>query len=65
MAARSELARQLDAAAVALTAGRDLLHTHLGNDSRGARQFRSEWGLVVCSPSAERAVMAELAWFAY
>jgi hypothetical protein len=63
--ARSELARQLDAAAAALTAGRDLLHTHLANDSRGARQFRSEWGLIVCSPPAERALMAELAWLAH
>ena len=59
--ARSELARQLDAAAAALTAGRDLLHTHLASDPRGARQFRSEWGLVLCSPPAERALLAELA----
>ena len=64
VAARSELARQLDAAAVALTAGRDLLHTHLARDVRGARQFRSEWGLVVCSLPAERALLAELAWLA-
>jgi len=59
--ARSELARRLDAAAVALTAGRDLLHTHLACDPLGARQFRSEWGLVVCSLPAERALLAELA----
>ena len=59
--ARSELARRLDAAADALTAGRDLLHTHLARDPRGTRQFRSEWGLVVCSPPAERALLAELA----
>ena len=59
--ARSELARRLDAAAAALTAGRDLLHTHLARDPRGTRQFRSEWGLVVCSPPAERALLAELA----
>ena len=65
VAARSELARQLDAAAAALTAGRDLLHTHLARDPRGARQFRSEWGLVVCSPPAERALLAELAWLAH
>ena len=61
MTARSELARRLDAAAVALTAGRDLLNTHLARDPRGARQFRSEWGLVACSPPAERALLAELA----
>ena len=59
--ARSELARRLDAAAVALTAGRDLLNTHLARDPRGIRQFRSEWGLVACSPPAERALLAELA----
>ena len=64
VAARSELARQLDSAAAALTAGRDLLNTHLASDPRGARQFRSEWGLVVCSPPAERALLAELAWLA-
>ena len=62
--ARSELARRLDAAAVALTAGRDLLNTHLARDPRGARQFRSEWGLILCSPPAERALLAELAWLA-
>ena len=61
--AHSELARQFDAAAMA--AGRDLLHTHLARDVRGARQFRSEWGLVVCSPQAERALLAQLAWLAY
>ena len=38
---RSELARRLDATAVTLTAGRDLLHTHLARDPRGARQYRS------------------------
>jgi hypothetical protein len=59
--ARSELARRLDAAAVALTAGRDLLRTHLARDRLGARQVRSEWGLVVCSVPAERALLAELA----
>jgi hypothetical protein len=37
----------------------------LANDARGARQFRSEWGLVVCSPPAERALLAELAWLAH
>ena len=62
--ARSELARRLDATAASLAAGRDLLGTHLARDPRGARQFRSEWGLVVCSPSAERALLAELAGLA-
>ena len=62
--ARSELARRLDAAAAALMAGRDLLNTHLARDPRGARQFRSEWGLIACSPPAERALLAELAGLA-
>ena len=64
MTARSELARRLDAAAVALMAGRDLLNTHLARDLRGARQFQSEWGLIACSPPAERALLAELAGLA-
>jgi hypothetical protein len=62
--ASCELARRLDAAAVSLTAGRDLLYTHLARDPSGARQFRSEWGLVICSPPAERALLGELAWLA-
>ena len=62
--ARSELARRLDAAAVSLAAGRDLLNTHLARDPHGARQFRSEWGPVICSPPAEQALLAELAWLA-
>ncbi len=61
VSARSERARRLVAAAVALNAGRDLLNTHLARDPRGARQFRSEWGLVICSPPAERALLGELA----
>jgi hypothetical protein len=59
--ARSELARRLDATAVTLTAGRDLLHTHLARDPHGARQYRSEWAPVICSPQAEQALLAELA----
>jgi hypothetical protein len=62
--ARNELARRLDATAVILTAGRDLLNTHLARDPGGARQFRSEWALVSCSPSARQALLAELATLA-
>ena len=62
--ARSELPAGSMRRRYALTAGRDLLHTHLARDPRGARQFRSEWGLVICSPPAERALLAELAWLA-
>jgi hypothetical protein len=60
VAARSELARRLDATAVTLTAGRDLLNTHLTRDPDGARQVRSEWALVSCSPPARQALLAEL-----
>jgi len=63
--ARSELARRLDATAATLMSGRDLLHTHLAQDPRGARQFRSEWGLVVYSPPTERALLIELAWLTH
>jgi hypothetical protein len=58
--AASELARRLDAAAVSLAAGRDLLHTHLGCGPGGERELRSEWGLVVTSPGVTRAVLAEI-----
>lgn len=58
-AAAGELAWHLDAAA-ALTAGRDLLQTHLATDSGGERELHSEWGLAVTSPAIARAVLAEM-----
>jgi hypothetical protein len=59
-AARSDLAWHLDAASASLTAGRDLLQTHLAIDPRGERQLPSEWGLVVTSPPVARAVLSEM-----
>ena len=60
----SELGRRLDAAAVSLTAGRDLLQTHLAVRADGIRQQRSEWAAVVTSPAATRALLMELALIA-
>lgn len=55
------LARQFDAAAVALQAGRDLLQTHFASDRGGRRQGRSSWAPVIISPTITRALLAELA----
>lgn len=63
--ARSELAWRLDAISVSLTAGRDLLHTHLALDPHGAHEFRSEWGPVVSFPPVEQALLAELGGLAH
>ena len=63
--ARSELAWRLDAISVSLTAGRDLLHTHLARDPHGAREFHSEWGPVVTFPPVEQALLAELGRLAH
>ena len=58
VAASSELARRLDAAALSLTYGRDLLHTHLARGPRGGLRFRSEWGSVLTAPRASWALLA-------
>ena len=42
--AGSELARRLDGAALSLTYGRDLLHTHLARGPRGGVRYQSEMG---------------------
>ncbi len=63
--ARSELAWRLDAISASLTAGRDLLHTHLALDPHGAREFRSEWAPVVSFPPVEQALLAELGGLAH
>jgi hypothetical protein len=62
--AGSELARRLDAAALSLTTGRDLLQTHVSRDPDGARELRSEWWPVVGSQPATRALLAEMALLA-
>ena len=64
MAAGSELARRLDAAALSLTYGRDLLHTHLARGPRGGVRFRSEWGNVLTTPQARWVLLAEMGSFA-
>ena len=51
----SQPVSELDAAAAALTAGRDLLHTHLATGPDGARWDRSEWTPVVTSAPVTRA----------
>ena len=64
VAAGSELARRLDDAALSLTYGRDLLHTHLARGPRGGLWFHSEWGSVLTTPRARWALLAEMASFA-
>ena len=64
LAAGSELARRLDTAALSLTYGRDLLHTHLARGPRGGLWFRSEWGSVLTTPHARWALLAEMGSFA-
>ena len=62
--AGSELARRLDGAALSLTYGRDLLHTHLARGPRGGVRYQSEWGKVVTSPRVHQALLAELGFLA-
>jgi hypothetical protein len=57
----SELGRRLEATSVWLTAGRDLLQTHLAVAADGIRQQRSEWAAVITSPAATRALLMEIA----
>jgi hypothetical protein len=52
----ANLARSLDAAATALMAGRDLLHTHLTTTHDELREPRSEWAPVVTSLPVTRAI---------
>ncbi len=59
--AASWRARHLAAAATQLTAGRDLLHTHLAPDPDGAMRGRSEWAPVVTSLPVTRALTNEIA----
>jgi len=57
------VARRLDAAATALTAGREVLHTHLASYPGGELRARSEWAPVVLSAPVTRALLYELgAW---
>ena len=45
---------------MSLTTGRDLLQTHFALGIDGGRQHRSEWALVIVSPTATRALLAEI-----
>jgi hypothetical protein len=62
--AGSELARRLDAAALSLATGRDLLQTHVARDPEGTQELRSPWWPVVSSKPVTRALLAELALLA-
>src|SRR5260370_39143116 len=53
-------ARHLTRAAVSLTAGRDLLHTHFSVPARGDVRGRSEWSDVVTSTDVTAALLEEL-----
>ena len=57
----SDLGRRLEATSVWLTAGPDLLQTHLAVGPDGIRQQRSEWAAVITSPAATRALLVEIA----
>jgi hypothetical protein len=57
----SDLGRRLETTSVWLTAGRDLLQTHLAVGADGIRQQRSEWAAVITSPAATRALLMEIA----
>lgn len=54
------LARQFDATAVTLRAGRDLLQTHFMSDRGGRRLGRSSWAPVIVSPAVTRVMLAEI-----
>jgi len=56
--------RDLDAAATAMTAGRDLLQTHFATGPDGTRRPRSEWAPFISSPAASRALLTEVAYWA-
>ena len=54
----------LDAAAVSLRTGRDLLHTHFTTGPDGARGDHSEWSQVITSAPVTRALLLEVASWA-
>jgi hypothetical protein len=55
------LAARLDGYAIALTYGRDLLHTHLATTAHGERRALSDWAPVISSAALNRALLAGLA----
>jgi hypothetical protein len=54
-------AQHLAAAATALAAGRDLLHTHFAIEPGGLIEERSEWAPAITSTSVTRALASEMA----
>jgi hypothetical protein len=58
---RSGLACRLDAAAAAITAGRDLLQAHFTLGPGGVREPRTEWAPVIGSQAVGHALLAEMA----
>lgn len=61
---RSRTAVALHAAAVSMTAGRDLLHTHAVSRDDGTRRGRSEWAPVIASVPVSRALLHQVAGWA-
>jgi len=57
----SSLTRELEAAATAMMAARDLIHTHFHTSADGIRSDRSEWAPVINSAPARKALLSELA----
>jgi hypothetical protein len=53
--------QHLEAAATALAAGRDLLHTHFAIEPDGLVRARSEWASAITSTSVTRALAHEIA----
>jgi hypothetical protein len=60
----SSLARDLRAAATAMSAGRDLLHTHFATTAEGERRNQSEWASLITAPAVSSALLAQVASWA-
>jgi len=60
----TSLPRGLHAAAASMTAARDLLQTHFTSEPGSVRQGRSEWALVITSPTVTRTLLGEIAIWA-
>lgn len=60
----SPIGFELDSAIRCMTAGRDLLHTHLSAEPDGTRGYRSEWAPVIVSTPVTGALLVEVAQWA-
>lgn len=56
----SPAAQHLSAAAMSLTAGRDLLQGHFATSASGARLCRSRWAVAIASPEVTSGLLAEI-----